>query len=315
MRAPLLMDIYSRREIHKIPMESFYRFYKITRQGFKHGSSQLQRINMLMSEIELMVADYRKRKDRRAGSRSLYHNLGIKSKFKIGVNKFERLLSDYGFTLVPLRINVVTTKSIFQSWNYKNLCKGLVITGINQLVVGDLTYLSLGKERYFFFCLIDVFSAKIVGCKLSKRMRKQEALASFNQWIELRGAHNVEGCIHHTDGGSQYFSVLYLNKMNEHNLKISVAKNCLENGYAEQRNSVIKYHLIPTIQSSKQRNLEKQIKEMICFYNNERKQEALGWRSPNELEEAIHNKRLDMKLTLHNHDTKKASKRLGFRRH
>lgn len=314
MRIPLLIEIYSNRIHSDIPMESFYRFYKITRQGFRKAALKLEQRDIMMSQISELVKKYRMTKDRRAGSRSLYYNLDIKTEFKIGVNKFENLLSNYGLNLLPLRVRVVTTRSNFQSWNYNNRCVGLVITGVNQLVVGDLTYLGIGKQRYYFFCLTDVFSSRIVGYHLSERMRKQEAISALKKWISLRGESKIKGCIHHTDGGTQYFSKLYLTKMKSLGLKISVAENCLENGYAEQRNSTIKYHLLPTVRNSRKRLLEKQVEEMIDFYNYERKQDVLGWRSPVELEQdALSNKQL-MQLRLYNYESKTASERLGFRR-
>ncbi|MBK8748648.1 MAG: hypothetical protein IPM04_12515 [Saprospiraceae bacterium] len=38
-------------------------------------------------------------KDANAGSRTLYYNLNIKEQYNIGVNKFEKLMSDYGLIL------------------------------------------------------------------------------------------------------------------------------------------------------------------------------------------------------------------------
>ena len=138
--------------------------------------------------------------------------------------------------------------------------------------------------RYYLFCLTDVFSARIVGYHISERMRKQEALKAFNQWIRLRGKNKVLGCIHHTDGGSQYFSKQYVSEMDNKELQISVAKSCLENGYAEQKNGIIKNHLIPTINASSKVGIEKELSKSIKYYNAERQQENLGWRSPNQFE-------------------------------
>ena len=78
----------------------------------------------MMIEIEMKVKDYRRHKDRRAGSRNIYYNLDIKSQYGMGVTKFERLMSKYGLTLLPLRVRVMTTKSCCQSWNYTKVHKG-----------------------------------------------------------------------------------------------------------------------------------------------------------------------------------------------
>jgi transposase InsO family protein len=266
---------------------------------------------MMVSQIGEQVNQYRLTKDRRAGSRSLFYNLGIKAKYGIGVSKFEELMSQYGYSLLPLRVKVVTTQSSCQSWNYKNLCNGLVINGINQLVVGDLTYITLGKHRYYLFCLTDYYSLRIVGYCISDIMRKQEALETLKKFIKLRGYINLENCIHHTDGGSQYFSSDYLNKLGK-NIRISVATNCLENGLAEQKNGFIKHHLIPTVQIDKLHVLGKEIDRIIDFYNCERKQEKLGWKTPEAFENQKISKNKIPVLRLHDHEKNIPSLRFGF---
>jgi transposase InsO family protein len=213
--------------------------------------------------------------------------LGIKSKFGIGVNKFEEMMSVNGLALPPLSTRVVTTKSSMQSWNYRNLVNGLFINNINQVVVGDLTYLSIFGKRYFLFCLTDLYSARIVGIGFGPNMRAQDAKKAMDEWVKLRKKNNLNGCIHHTDGGSQYFSALYLESLRDLGVSVSCAENCLMNGYAEQKNGLIKHHLMPTVRDLDGDVLYREIKRIIKVYNYERKQEGLGWQSPVEYEEKI----------------------------
>jgi transposase InsO family protein len=282
--------------------EQVYNYFKISRQGASKMMAGEKREQDLIKELTKRVLDYREHKDRRAGSRSLYYNLSIKETYGIGVTKFEQLLSKYGLSLRPLRVKVVTTKSCLQSWNYSNLINGISLTGINQVVVGDLTYVSIGKDRYYVFSLIDIYSAYWVGARISKRMRAEEAKYALDRWGTLRGIANLNNCIHHTDGGSQYFSKIYLGKINRWKINISVANNCLENGYAEQRNSTLKYHLLPTLKQTSGGNMQKALEKVLYFYNNERKQEGMGWRSPTAYEKYIASlpmeKRPVMKLAL-----------------
>lgn len=268
-------------------MEDLYRYLGITRQGHVQRLKNRQREMALMQSVESQVVEYRQDKDRRAGSRSLYYNLDIKGQFDIGVTKFEQLMSKYGLTLVPLRVRVVTTRSVLQSWNYDNLLNGLTINGINQVVVGDLTYVAIGQFQFYLFCLTDVYSARLVGIWASDRMRAEDAKKAFDQWIQLRGREQVQHCIQHTDGGSQYFSELYLTQLKEYGIRISVAKNCIQNGFAEQRNGLIKHHLIPTRHIQGLKSFQAQIQQIDYFYNHERKQQALGWRTPVQFEQYI----------------------------
>jgi transposase InsO family protein len=270
-----------------IAMEGVYRHLGVRRQTIHKRIASTTEEQEMMKKIGELAKRYRREKDRRAGSRSLFYNLEVKKIFGIGVTKFEQLMSAHGMTLSPLQVRVITTQSSLQSWNYSNLIEGLEVQNINQLVVGDLTYITYSKDRFYLFCLTDVYSARIVGHCFSTRMRSSEAQSALDKWTALREKKKLRGSIHHTDGGSQYFSRDYLRVLKELGIQVSVAQNCLENGYAEQRNGLIKYHLIPTIKTTRVGDLAKEIDRIIDFYNSERKQDCLGWRSPVEFEQYI----------------------------
>jgi len=283
----LLLAIKDKQSEHGIAMDRFYDHFNISRQGFHQAVDSMKRIKVMMSDIARQVSAYRLNQDCRAGSRSLYYNLRIKEQFAIGVNKFEVLMAEYGLTLKPLRLKVVTTKSVMQSWNYPNLANNLSINNINQLVVGDLTYVYIGGKRYFLFCLTDVYSARIVGHHIGKRMRRIEAKSALQKWVKLRGSAGINNCIHHTDGGSQYFAEKYLTALIKHEVKISCAKSCLQNGYAEQRNGLLKHHLFPTLKTNEEQKVSRGVARIIYRYNHKRKQQALGWKSPVEFERSL----------------------------
>jgi putative transposase len=294
-----LHQLSNQRAEHGLPMGLFYQFAGITRQGFYQANQRLNAYAARDKEIIDLVIAYRRHKDARAGSRQLYYNLDIKARFDIGVTKFEQILSRLKLSLKRLRVRVVTTKSTSASWAYSNQTNGIVLTGINQLIVGDLTYIDYWLIRYYLFCLRDVYSSRIVGFSLSTRMRAKDALVALDMVVSLRGKKALEGCIHHTDGGSQYFSDLYRGKMIDLDFEISRAENCLQNGYAEQINGLIKNHLIPTIQPN-QSHFPRAIARLIKRYNEERKQEQLDWMSPVEFEANIQNREDVPKVILHN---------------
>jgi len=287
MMVPLLLSIRESRGEHGIAMERFYVHVGISRQGFSKAVKGFVEEKLLGEKLIGMVKSYRQSKDRRAGSRSLFYNLDIKSRFGIGVNRFEQLMSANGLILPPLSTRVVTTKSSMQSWTYSNLVNGLSINDINQAVAGDLTYLFIFGKRYFLFCLTDLYSARIVGFGFGPNMRALDAKVARDGWVRLRKKKNLKGCIHHTDGGTQYFSALYLKSLVDLEVSVSCAENCLMNGYAEQKNGLIKHHFMPTVRDLDGNGLNREIKRIIRIYNHERKQEGLGWLSPVEFEKKI----------------------------
>lgn len=280
----MLNRLHKQQSEHGLAMERLYEYASISRQGYYQQLERKRNRKQLSIELISKVKAYRSDKDVRAGSRSLYNNLNIKAEYQIGINKFEHIIREGGMTMRPLRTRVVTTKSSYQSWQYSNKINGMELTNINQVVAGDLTYVDIGKDRFYAFTLTDLYSARVVGLEISTRMRSEEAFGCLIQWINLRGKNKVKDCIHHTDGGSQYFSKVYIGALDVYKVKISVANNCLENGYAEQQNSMIKNHFIPTINYYPNMDIQGELKRIKNFYNNDRKQEKLGWLSPVEYE-------------------------------
>ena len=307
------MRLRDKRREYGLVMEQLYLYLGITRQNLFKLIKYQSLEGQMMEQIRFEVKEYRRSKETRAGSRNLYFNLGMKEKHKIGITKFERLMSSHGLSLKPLKVHIVTTQSSCQSWNYSNLINGLEINDINQAVVGDLTYIKLGNALYYLFGLTDLYSARSVGISVSDRMRAEDAYAALQGWITLRSSVKLHQCIHHTDGGGQYFSKTYLMTLAAHKIQVSVAGNCLQNGYAEQRNGLIKHHLIPTKETRNLSEFKDAMQEIIYFYNNERKQEGLGWQTPVEFEKHVGSLRQEDRPKMKLYDFENTKK--GFPRH
>ena len=80
--------------------------------------------------------------------------------------------------------------------------------GINQLWVGDITYVPLvGGDFLYLAMLMDRFSRRIVGWDLQDHMRESLVLAALRAAIALRQPR--PGLIHHTDRGGQYAGAEY----------------------------------------------------------------------------------------------------------
>jgi putative transposase len=283
----ILMGIHKQSKIDsRIVMEAMYEMLDTTRQAFNQSRTRQLKESKMMLEIENIVSKYRATKDQRAGSRSLYHNLHIKESYGLGINKFERLMSKYMLTLSVLRVMTITTRTCSRSKMYTNELNGLVVWDINKVVVGDITYVFKDNIQYYVFTLFDIYSGRMVGIYGGKRMRSIEALIVLDQLILLRGVVALMGCIHHTDGGGQYFSNKYNEKISKMEMQYSVASTCLENGYAEQRNGLIKGHFLALKRGRNEYEFNKGLLEIQADYN-QRKQQNLGWLSPLEIEENI----------------------------
>lgn len=208
------------------------------------------------------------------GSRCMFHNLNIQ---EIGINKFEKLMSENNLTVKTKKRRIVTTQGFYEECDV-NMINGKEINDINQVIAGDITYFKTPKKNYFICTLKDMYNKEIVGLYGSDNMMATTVLKALNQAIKLRGK-GIHGCIHHSDAGTQYKSKIYKKLMKQYHIIPSIAENCLQNGMAEQLNGAIKNdYMPPDIRSVKELNkILTQIKKTI---NEEIPVKSLGYMTP-----------------------------------
>ena len=116
--------------------------------------------------------------------------------------------------------------------------------GVNQLWVGDITYVPLmGGDFLYLAMLMDRFSRRIVGWDLQDHMRESLVLATLRAAIALRRPQ--PGLIHHTDRGGQYAGVEYRKMPARAGMpqSMSRAENCCDNAFMESCFGTIKTEL------------------------------------------------------------------------
>ncbi|MEG4230477.1 DDE-type integrase/transposase/recombinase [Microcoleus sp. N9_B1] len=248
-----------------------------------------------------------RRRHKKMGSRVMYHQLKIN---QIGINKFEKIISEHGLTIKTKRKRIITTNGLYEKSDI-NLINGLVLNNINQVIAGDLTYLVLNDKTYYIFTLKDMYSKRIIGLYGSDTMMAVNAIITLKQAIKLRGK-SINDCIHHSDAGSQYKSKAYKDILNKNQMKMSIAENCLQNGMAEQLNGILKNDYIEK-NIKNVYALNKQLNEIKRLINEEKPVKELQYKTPVEFEKWIENAphTLEMKL----YDFTKSKSGGTFQRH
>ncbi len=107
------------------------------------------------------------------------------------------------------------------------------MTGVNQVFVSDITYIRIVTGFVYLAVILDVFSRRVVGWALSKRIDHQLTLAALRMAIALRNL--APGVTHHSDRGVQYACGEYVKELEEHSFTISMSRNCnpYDNAFAE----------------------------------------------------------------------------------
>lgn len=269
-------------------MQSVYRELGLSRQAMHQQWSRDDRQTMQYEQIIPIVREWRI-KHPRMGSRALYYSIknvgGID--LGLGVNKFEQLMSTSGLTIKPGRTRIVKTSDGKGKGDYPNLTNGLILDNVNQLIAGDITYYNIDGQCSYIFTLKDIYSQRILGLIPSLTMETSIAIQCLEQVFMLRKDINLQGCIHHSDNGSQYNSTAYKKMLTDAGMLISRAENCLENGSAENLNSIVKNMYLKPWSIRTFKELEQACQELIYINNHQRAIEQLGQLSPVQFEQLV----------------------------
>ena len=97
-----------------------------------------------------------------------------------------RLMREDNLLCLRQRKWVRTTDSSHRLPVYPNLVPKLVLTGMNQLWVADITYIRLRWEFIYLALILDVFSRRSVGWQLGRRLDTELALAALQMALARR---------------------------------------------------------------------------------------------------------------------------------
>ena len=262
--------------------QTIYAIAGVTRQACHQQIRQSNRVKNREDLIVENVVKFRKRHSR-MGSRVLFYALKVEG---IGVNKFENLLSERGLAAKYKRKRIVTTTGLYEDTDV-NLINGLVVSHINEVIAGDITYFKIRTKVFYIFTLKDAYSKRIVGLYGSDNMLAINAVKTLKQVITLRKKSNLGNMIHHSDAGTQYKSGIYKALLEGCNIRMSIADNCLQNGMAEQLNDIVKNYYLINENITTVKELNKALCKIKKLINEERPVEALGYKTPVQYEKWI----------------------------
>jgi putative transposase len=199
-----------------------------------------------------------------------------------------RLMREDNLLCVRKRKFVVTTDSNHDRKVYPNLSEDMVLTGIDQLWVADITYIRLASEFVYLAVVIDSYSRRVIGWALECSMEDDLTLAALRMALQLRRP--PPGLVHHSDRGSQYASTDYTDLLRAHGCQISMSHKASpwENAGCESWMKTLKseevyrqeYRDVGEARASIARFIER-------VYNQKRLHSALGYRPPAEFERAL----------------------------
>ncbi len=171
---------------------------------------------------------------------------------------------------------------------YTNLAGEMMLTGIDQLWVADITYIRLQNEFVYLAVVIDAYSRRVIGWALERTVEDDLTLAALRKALELRQP--TPGLVHHSDRGSQYASGDYTDLLKAAGCQISMSHKASpwENGGCESWMKTLKSEEVYRREYRDLAEARASIAQFIDeVYNQKRLHSALGYRPPVEFEQVL----------------------------
>jgi putative transposase len=244
---------------------------------------------------------------RRKPSQRELQNTEIMQEMKITHKNVEGI---YGYRRMTLNIN----RKFDQTFNEKRIYRLMGIAGIQSVIrrkkkrykhsnpqhlaenllnrkfqaenpnekwVTDVTEFKYGSKKAYLSAILDLYDGSIVSYILGCSNNNKLVFQTIDQATKLL---NGEHPLIHSDRGFQYTSYGFKGRIDEAKMTHSMSRvgRCIDNGPMESFWGTLKCEKYYLHRYETFEELTKAIDEYIYFYNNERYQERLNGRSPNE---------------------------------
>lgn len=156
-----------------------------------------------------------------------------------------------------------------------------------QKFVGDVTYIPTWEGFLYLATVIDCHTKKVVGWSMADHYRTPLLEAAID--MAASNSDIQKGAIFHSDRGSNYTSMRFADKLAGMEMRQSVGRTgvCWDNAMAESFFGALKNEWLNRFEFTDRDKARHQVVKYIeGFYNQRRLHSALGYRTPQEVEDA-----------------------------
>ncbi len=156
----------------------------------------------------------------------------------------------------------------------------------NEVWVGDITHMKVGKQVRYLAVVMDKYSRRIVGWAWSKSRTANLTLKAFNRAMQSRRP--KPGLIFHSDRGVEYCAHAYRNRLADLGIVQSMnrPRRMNDNAFMESFFHSFKSDKYHGAKFGSADKLFAVVKKYLPYYNEKRAHSSLGYLSPVAYEQA-----------------------------
>lgn len=208
-----------------------------------------------------------------------------KEGFKVGRYRVRKIMTKLGLRVTQRVAYRVTTKRKHTDAVADNLLnQNFNPTGPNQVWAGDVTYLRTAEGWMYLAIVMDLYSRRIVGWHVDKRMTTDLVSRALIKAYNLRQP--PKGLVFHSDRGSQYTSKAYRRLLESYGMRASMGDvgACWDNAVVERFFGSLKHDWLLKVHQPSREHMKQDVAAYMRYYNLERLHSANNDMSPVEYE-------------------------------
>jgi len=262
------------------------RVYGVTVNGYRSWKrrgvcKRIRDDEMLFGQILHIYYQY----DQIYGSPKIHRELRKQGVY-VSVKRVARIMREYNLKAIKVRLyrtKKAQSNSTFRT-NIRFELLDKIVTGINQVWRGDVTYLKLNGNWKYLSTILDHHSRRLIAWSLSDNRDANLTIRTLERAIRNRGVH--PGLIFHTDQGIEYAAFSFQKRLRHYGFVQSMNRSDKLNDNARMESF---YHQFKTEKVRKKeytsdKSLKSDVLSYMDFYNFRRSHSSLGYISPVEYE-------------------------------
>ena len=161
----------------------------------------------------------------------------------------------------------------------------------NQIWVSDITYFKVNGYWLYFCMILDLFSRKIVGWRVSRNASTNLVTTTFRNAYRERG--EPKGLTFHSDRGKQYTSGAFMELLQKCGTKqsFSATGQPHDNAVAETFFATFKKEEAYRREYTSEQSFRRSVEQYITFYNETRPHRTLRYKTPQAFEDEYFSKK------------------------